>query len=147
MTDAQQCAFIRSDGTRCGTRFGIREDGMCFAHSTDPAVRERRAKARAKGSMATSRKYRTKSASFAKEDEVPPCPETAADAARWASWLTRAVSIGTVAPAVAREISGALRIYLAALKDSTTEDDIAELQETFAELRAQLTGPGPKAAP
>jgi hypothetical protein len=64
-------------------------------------------------------------------------PETAADAVKWASWVTWATACGVLDKGTAREVSYSLRTLLNSLDRAETEEAIAELQAQVRQLQGK----------
>ncbi len=129
-----QCQHVRGDGTPCRATFGLR-GGFCWNH--DPTRAAERAAARAKGGKAKAAKERGLG-----PKDLPGELETAADAARWSSWATRAQAIGLIDARMAGQTFAGLKTFMAALdkagREQNLEQRLAELEEQWSEERAQL---------
>lgn len=132
---SEQCVHVKDDGTRCGTRHALYEDGMCFWHSRYTA--EKREAARSKGGRVAAVRTRKRYQRVASASEVPDPPESAADAKAWASWLTFATATGAIDKGTAKELASVLRCFLASLEKAEVEAEIAELRGQIAELRGK----------
>ena len=64
---------------------------------------------------------------------VPPAPETLADAAAFASWLTRAITVGDIDARTGHEAAYSLRAFQAMVEKRDLQREIAALRE---ELKA-----------
>jgi hypothetical protein len=87
-------------------RFG--RDGKCRMHSDDPDLAE----AKARHTMgSTRRRERERRAMLTR---MPARPETLDEALAFLSWVAVELAAGTIDPAQAREIKGALDMWLRA---------------------------------
>lgn len=144
-TRPKRCRYVFPEGHeraghQCGTTFGISRRGLCFPH--DPERAEEAAAARGQGGAATKGQRRRPRPRSLAEGDLPGELETAADAARWSSWATRAQAIGLIDARMAGQTFAGLKTFMAALdkagREQNLEQRLAELEERWSEERAQL---------
>lgn len=106
-------------------------EGLCITH--DPARAEaHRTMSRNGGTRSAESK---KLAKLAHPDDIPPEPKTLVDAVRMASWLSRAPGIGKIGVREAREMTGALRVFLEAIAKQDLQRELAQARKQLEELR------------
>ncbi len=121
----------KADGTPCESPTVDPETGFCSAHGPGASARMR--ERGRKGGEAFVRNVRRKGA--AKADEVPPAPETMADAARWASWVAFGVTTGKLDPKIGDVAVRAIREFRSAHEKAELEAEVQRLRAKVAELR------------
>jgi len=124
------CEAIAADGMRCRLDFGLNPDGKCFHHSDHTA--EARARARSQAGKTTAERRRRQSKTIQVTEAMEP-PRTAAEAKKWSAWLAWAAVTGELDKGTVREASGAIRVFLASLKQ-------ADYEHAIDELRAEVRG-------
>lgn len=120
----------KADGTPCEAPF-VDESGYCPAHRPGGTA-DMRERGR-KGAEATRRKL--KGRGTVKADEVPPPPETMADAAKWASWIPFAVTTGKLDPKIGDVAVRAIREFRGAYEKAALEAEIQELRAKVAAMK------------
>lgn len=124
----EACGFEREDGTRCGTGFGLCDGcGRCFNHC--PHRAEERRKASEKGAYVAAH-----GPGALPPGEVPPAPETLADAVLWSAWAARAAATGELDTARANAAARLLKEFRQALERSEAKEELAELRAKLEEL-------------
>lgn len=123
---------IKKDGSPCGNFLNLSpESGRCLNH--DEARANEAQQIRAEGGRAGGESKR--GAMVALPSEVPDAPKTLDDAADFASWLTRAVCIGTLDARTAHESAYALNCFKAAVEKRDMQREIEQLRKQLDELK------------
>ena len=133
MENEKRCEALKDDGTRCKNTHTLEatESGLrCVWH--DPARLVARRAMQAKGGR---RKPPVRAA--LPENDLPPIPETAADAALWSAMLVQWVATGALDPARAGQINQSLKVFLSAISRADLERRIKELERTYKRLEGE----------
>ena len=104
----------------------------------DPARFEEARAMRAKGGVATGisrRKARAANPLF-----VPKAPQNLEDAARFASWLTHAVTVGTLDARTGHEAAYALRAFQSMVEKRDLLREVESLRAELADARKARPG-------
>ena len=120
----------KSDGSPCK---GINVDPVtsyCPAHGPGSAARMR-ARGRL-GAEATAAKNRGKG--VVDSEKAPDPPETIEDAKVLAAWACHAVLTGCIDPRVAQQVTGLLREFRSATRDSDLAARMQQIEARLAEL-------------
>lgn len=128
-----QCVFVKDDGERCATGFGLSDAGLCYAH--DPERAEERQEARKKGARtvnATRKTIRT----VALED-TPGELDSLEDVARWLKWTALALATGKIDARTGSEITKALKELRPTLERLATEAEVKALREQLREFKRE----------
>jgi hypothetical protein len=129
MPGRTRCRFLKSNGERCGTTFGISPEGYCWHH--DPQREEERRIARAKGGKHAAKGRRP----WAADEDVPGGgPQTAQEAKEWASWLVSATARGLISDGVSQRVSTAINTFIRAHNAADMEREIRSLKSKIKEL-------------
>lgn len=134
-TETKSCVFVKDDGERCRTTFGLSHAGLCFTH--DPARARKRMKARRNGAKAANRGIRT----VALED-TPGSLESLEDVARWLRWVAIALATGKVDARTGSEIVKSLKELRPTLERLATEAEVKELRAMMAEMKREMKREG-----
>lgn len=126
----------KADGTPCQSPYVDPETGYCTAHGPGASA-DMRERGR-KGAEATRRKL--KGRGTVKADDVPPPPETMADAARWASWIPFAVTTGKLDPKIGDVAVRAIREFRGAFEKAGLEAEVKRLREEIAASKGSSGG-------
>ena len=106
---ADQCVFVRPDGSRCRYTGKLDAAGTCANHSIDPATREAMQASRRRGGEHTAARVRR-----LMNPQHPPAPRTIADVLTWSSWVAEQLAAGALDPKIAHEIGLSLTLWLRA---------------------------------
>ncbi|MEX2528554.1 MAG: hypothetical protein WEA09_13040 [Gemmatimonadota bacterium] len=129
-----QCKAIKRDGERCGVDWGLnKENELCWHHDNTRADERRRATSLG-GRNAAEKSRRAHARTVHIADQMAP-PTTAAEAMRWASWSTWAVSVGHIDKGTAQQVNSGVRTFLQALDKAEMEAELAELKAKVKELQ------------
>lgn len=123
-----QCIQIKDNGERCQVRIAISpRNGLCFTH--DPKRAEARKAAWNKGAMMAARALRRRTPGVSRE-LAPPDPESLEDCAKWASWLTVALTTGLIDPRTCREAVNAINSLRGSVEKLNLDARIKALEES-----------------
>ena len=126
-----RCEHIKTDGERCGQSV---PEGVRFCIWHDPKRKAEAGRIRKQGGKLGGSR-RTAVIRTVQDEEAPGPPETAADAARFLSWITHAVVTGVLDARTGKEGAYACRAFLAALEKAEMEGQIRKLQELVKEMK------------
>lgn len=132
----RRCIATKSDGERCKTKFGLSDEGYCYAH--DPEREEERKKALSKGGRATAAATRRNHTWTVNPDEVMGPPKTAAEAMRWSSWATWAIAVGELDKGTGSVVLRGVSTFLKALEAAEVERKIDLLEATVEKLKKKV---------
>jgi hypothetical protein len=111
----------------------------CFAHSADPKVRYRRDEARRAGGRARMRQVKTFDSTI--DEENPPewfVLSSIADATHALAHVARSSLVGRLEPRAANAITGTLGAMIAAIRDSSLEARVAEMEAALVLSQGDL---------
>lgn len=130
--EGDRCPHVKDSGERCGVDFGLNPStGLCFTH--DPERRAEREEAWKRGGKTSGGHNKAKTRT-AHEEDAPAPPETVADAVRWASWATWAVSVGKIDRGTGRDIGYLVRTFLKGLEKTAVADEVEEIRKMLRTL-------------
>lgn len=129
-TETESCVFVKDDGERCKTTFGLSKAGLCFTH--DPERARKRLKARRNGAKTANRGIRTVDAT-----DTPGELDSLEDVARWLKWTALALATGKIDARTGSEITKALKELRPTLERLATEAEVKALREQLRDLKRE----------
>jgi hypothetical protein len=132
-SENRRCRGTTRDGRPCRVTFDLNpRTGLCRAH--DPERAEERRRACVLGGKTTAEARRKRSRTIDAGEAMDP-PTTAAEAKEWSAWLVVAAATGVLDKGTVGQAVGALRVFLASLKQADYEAALAELKDEVKRLK------------
>lgn len=132
MTTCGDSGGVTKAGAPCANFLNLSAtNGLCLAHDPERAAEKKEASANGGRAGAETKR----GAMVARPSEVPAAPKTLEDAVEFASWLSRAVCIGTLDARTAHEATYSLACFKAGAEKRDLQRSLKEQQKVLDKIQ------------